>query len=401
MSQSITGNLKILDAQNKTRLLLEGNDGGESYIIVYNKAGKQTFSFAGDRGFTVIGGNGVGGALKILDGENNVQLELEKSSGALVLGRTLVIGNGKNNGFLGINDASGNRTIRMEGEMAGIELGREGLGGALTILNEKKNYAVLMRSVNNKGLLRIGAPTFGGTLLVSGANGNDNIEMDGEGIVRMKGLSVLNFYNPQNKESISIDGRYADINLGGNGNDGDIVIRNKNGVEMIHLDGDACNISIKNKNGAEGILLDGNAGDIKLYGADCAENFEVVAPVEPGTVMCLEEEERLRPCNTAYDKKVAGVISGAGRYRPGVLLGHDPGASDAIKQPLALVGRVMCKVDADIAPVAAGDLLTTSPSLGYAMKAGDLACAPGAILGKSLTSLPSGKGLIPIIVTLQ
>ena len=53
-------------------------------------------------------------------------------------------------------------------------------------------------------------------------------------------------------------------------------------------------------------------GDIRLTNADCAEEFDVCESeqIEPGTVMVLGEEGKLRPSQTAYDKRVAGVISG-------------------------------------------------------------------------------------------
>lgn len=59
-----------------------------------------------------------------------------------------------------------------------------------------------------------------------------------------------------------------------------------------------------------------------------------------------------------------------------------------------------CKVDADIAPIAPGDLLTTSPTKGHAQKA-DPAKAAGAIIGKALGGLKKGKGKIPVLVTLH
>ena len=58
-------------------------------------------------------------------------------------------------------------------------------------------------------------------------------------------------------------------------------------------------------------------------------------------------------------------------------------------------------MDADAAPIAVGDLLTTSATPGHAMKAVDHGRAFGALLGKALASLPSGKGLIPVLVALQ
>ncbi len=60
-----------------------------------------------------------------------------------------------------------------------------------------------------------------------------------------------------------------------------------------------------------------------------------------------------------------------------------------------------CKVDADIAPIEVGDLLTTSPTKGHAQKVTDPSRAVGCIVGKALAPLSSGKGKIPIIVLLQ
>lgn len=60
-----------------------------------------------------------------------------------------------------------------------------------------------------------------------------------------------------------------------------------------------------------------------------------------------------------------------------------------------------CKVDADIAPISVGDLLTTSPTKGHAQKVLDPSKALGAVIGKALGALKKGKGKIPIIVTLQ
>jgi hypothetical protein len=45
-----------------------------------------------------------------------------------------------------------------------------------------------------------------------------------------------------------------------------------------------------------------------------------------------------------------------------------------------------------------GDLLTTSPTPGHAQKAFDLTDTAGAIIGKALTSLASGRGDILVLV---
>ena len=60
-----------------------------------------------------------------------------------------------------------------------------------------------------------------------------------------------------------------------------------------------------------------------------------------------------------------------------------------------------CKADADIAAIEVGDLLTTSPTRGHAQKVLEPGRATGAIVGKALGSLKSGKGKIPVMVLLQ
>jgi hypothetical protein len=144
------------------------------------------------------------------------------------------------------------------------------------------------------------------------------------------------------------------------------------------------------------------AGDIQLVGADCAEAFDITetANTEPGTVMIVREAGKLQQCSQAYDKKVVGVVSGAGDYRPGIILGQQRESLNN-RLPIALMGKVYCKVDADQAAIDVGDLLTTSPTVGHAMKALDPMKAFGAVLGKALQPLAQGQGLIPILLALQ
>jgi hypothetical protein len=76
-------------------------------------------------------------------------------------------------------------------------------------------------------------------------------------------------------------------------------------------------------------------------------------------------------------------------------------ASDRIGALVALIGKTYCKVDASNGAIEVGDLLTVSSIPGHAMKASDPARAFGAVLGKALRPLGSGRGLIPILVALQ
>jgi hypothetical protein len=142
-------------------------------------------------------------------------------------------------------------------------------------------------------------------------------------------------------------------------------------------------------------------GDIRLTNADCAEDFDVSGTdkAEPGTVMVLGNEGALSESQKAYDKRVAGVISGAGDYKPGIVL--DKRQTQGNRQPIALMGKVFCKVDAQYGAIKVGDLLTTSPTSGHAMKANDPHKAFGAVIGKALRPLKEGQGLIPILIALQ
>jgi hypothetical protein len=142
-------------------------------------------------------------------------------------------------------------------------------------------------------------------------------------------------------------------------------------------------------------------GDVILSGEDCAEHFDVVdsADVDPGTVLVVTATGALAPSTTSYDPAVAGIVSGAGGVRPGLVLGQT--RSTAGRAPVALSGKVFCKVDANFCSICVGDLLTTSPTRGHAMKALDRALAFGAVIGKALRPLAEGQGMIPVLVALQ
>jgi hypothetical protein len=142
---------------------------------------------------------------------------------------------------------------------------------------------------------------------------------------------------------------------------------------------------------------------LQLLGADLAESFPVEGgDAEPGTVLVLGggEDGELRVASEPYSTRVAGVVSGANGLDAGVVLSGE--SFDAEGQaPVALSGRVWVKCDATRAPIRVGDLLTTAERPGHAMAATDRERAYGAILGKAMTSLGSGTGLVLVLVSLQ
>jgi hypothetical protein len=141
-------------------------------------------------------------------------------------------------------------------------------------------------------------------------------------------------------------------------------------------------------------------------GSDLSEGFQLGthpdAPPTPGMVVVIDREHpgHLAVSTEAYDRRVAGIISGAGSLASGVLMGQSGSAADG-HYPVALIGRVYCLADASNGAIRPGDLLTTSHVPGHAMRVSDYVGAQGAILGKAMTALESGRGLVLVLVALQ
>lgn len=142
-------------------------------------------------------------------------------------------------------------------------------------------------------------------------------------------------------------------------------------------------------------------------GADLAEQFDIqdhesgLSPT-PGLVVCIDAEHpgELVICGRAYDPTVAGIISGAGGVKPGMVMSQ-AGSKAGGDYPVSLTGRVYVQADATSGPIQPGDLLTSAETPGYAMKVADPEQAQGAILGKAMGKLDQGKGLVLVLVSLQ
>ncbi len=145
-------------------------------------------------------------------------------------------------------------------------------------------------------------------------------------------------------------------------------------------------------------------------GSDLAEPFNVSTlehepntEPRPGMVVVIDPDQpgKLKLSMQSYDRKVAGVISGANGLAPGMVMSAVGNPHVDGDHPVALTGRVWCRCDASHGPIRPGDLLTTADSPGHAMKVSDHAKAQGAILGKAMSSLDQGTGLVLVLVTLQ
>ena len=213
-------------------------------------------------------------------------------------------------------------------------------------------------------------------------------------------------------------GTRAEIGTQGGGT---MVLRNQVAIGTIAMDAEnnfnAGQIEVKQEFGVVGVGIYGNWGDGKgriitdvlqiTGGADLSESFDIGVgaqhdSIEPGMVVSIDPVHagKLVVCGRAYDRRVAGIVSGAGGVEPGMVMGQK-GSIASGEHPVALTGRVYCMADASNGPIEPGDLLTTSNLPGHAMRVDDPARAQGAILGKAMTSLESGRGMVLVLVGLQ
>ncbi len=362
------GSITLRNKDGKATISLDSDTGS---LIGRNKQGQETIILDYAAGDVVVGGASQGGNVIVRTKDGVPTLRLDGSSGKLT-----IRGGDQEDHDISILNNEGEETIYLDGNDAGMAIGGKGKAGEI-IVRDPTGYASLRLgghscTINkthmtiNKGDLKICRQSEG--------TWRNMIVLANDGQIQAR--------NHKGELTVNINGATANIDVGGYDENGDIVVKNASGQKTIHLDG--------------------GAGDILLNNADVAEDFDVTVgseAIEPGTVMVLDDKGALRASRTAYDRRVAGVISGAGCHKPGIVLDKQPTSENRL--PIALVGKVFCKVDAAYGAISVGDLLTTSPTPGHAMRVGDPAQALGAILGKATSCLENGKGLIPILVALQ
>ncbi len=381
------GAVSVRDAAGGEALRL---DGDARDILVKDAAGNPLFHFDSSYGALWLGGQGNEGDLVVRDAANKDRIKLDSGAGDIWVkdaagellfhfdssNAVLSLGGQGNEGDLIVRDAATNQRIKLDGGEGDI-LVQDAAGNPL--LHFDSTYAALYIGGRRSQRVRKGSPVARGNegdLIVRDAANKERIKLDGgEGDIWVKDASGTLLFH--------FDSQYAALYLGGAGNEGDLILRN-----------DAGNQTIK---------LDGGLGDILLSNADAAEQFDLATDAEapPGTVMVLADGGMLTPSTEPYDSKVVGVVAGAGAYRPGIVMDHRESEVDAVRVTISIIGKAACRADAGHGAIAVGDLLTTSPTAGCAMRVADPARAFGAVIGKALTPLAEGTGFVDVLMTLQ
>ena len=365
------------------------------------------------------------------------------SYGELLLNNSLA--NNGNAVTLSANSASGGYlALKNTNGSNRAYLGGLNTGGSLT----------LYQADGNTGVSVLGDSGGAGYISVTGTNGSTRASLDGSdnggGALRLKesdgtetvtltsqGAGALALYQGDGSQGL---GLFANNGTGGggvtvyrdtgafagqltvSGTSGYLGLANSSGINKLYALGSNPSgsqggyLGLINSAGSQTITLDASdaSGNGKITtqvlqitgGSDLSEQFDINAAtgvLQPGLIVSIDPAHpgELALSREAFDKKVAGVISGAGGVKTGMLMGQAGTKADG-KHAVALTGRVYCWVDADAGgAVTPGDLITTSATPGHGMKAGSDARASGALIGKAMSSLASGKGLVLVLVSLQ
>jgi len=345
---------------------------------------------------------GAGGYINLLSEDGGVGLVAEGDSegaGKLTLknadlDNTILLDGdeGDDGGDISISDGV-NTTIELDGKRGG--------GGAGVLLSNSNGTLTISIDADSDDAAQLDLRNAAGTqtLLMDADDGGDagarlrlrdgtmtRFELDAD---NAGGGAWMAMANSGGLNTVTITADYND-------NASQIMLRQGAGVPAVVLYADY------EGSGKSRIVAD--VMEIKA-GSDLSERFDVSSPddnVQPGMVVCIDPSKpgALSISREAYDRKVAGILSGAGGVEPGMIMAQEGSPADG-EHPVALTGRVYCRADASQDPIEPGDLLTTSPTPGHAMKVRDYARAQGAVIGKAMTSLPAGQGLVLVLVNLQ
>ncbi len=320
-----------------------------------------TFPFV-DAGGRLNLHNGVGELrTTVVAAPNGGLLTLYNQSGSISL-QNLVESDG--NGLLSLRDADGTVTVLIEGAEVASD------GAQITLRDAAGVDTVFIDAQEGSGAaLRLADETGAQKIILDAQEGS-------------AGGGVIYLYNNAGVNTIEIDAQETDSASA-------IRLKDSTGITRITLD--------PQRSGGGRVITP----VLEITGgSDLSEQFDIDGDAKPGMVVSIDPtaEGKLFIAHQAYDRKVAGIISGANGILPGMLMGQRGSAANG-DHPVALTGRVYCFADQSNGTITAGDLLTTSAKPGHCMKVTDHTRAQGAILGKAMGTV--NDGMVLVLVSLQ
>ncbi len=260
-------------------------------------------------------------------------------------------------------------------------------------------------SVNSSGVVARSDNSHGLSIPYAKVNGIDIVKADKNGVKVYESNESAIYVQTAGHDGVRVtnanwsgvyvqNAGYDAIRVQEAGQDGLRIFKNV-GRDYIRLGNDANPEFIFNTGG------DAYADSGWFSWADFSEMIEVEGPLtsyEPGDVLVIsnDKDRAVELSSQAYSTSVLGVYS----TKPGFIGSSHPMMEKFDNEiPVAITGIVPCKVSTENGAITRGDLLTTSSTPGYAMKATDPKI--GTILGKALESLETGRSKIEALIILQ
>jgi hypothetical protein len=379
------GNLSLRNTNNSNRAVLSGANSGGS-LTLYQNDGTTGAALSSSGTLSLYNTNN-GLRAQLIGNSSGGALNLYQADGAV---GAVVDGDSGGAGLVSVRGTNGSTRASLDGS--------DGGGGAVRLYENDGTETVSLTSEGN------------GVLVVRQGDGSTGLGLSANNGTGGGGISVYSDTGSFAAQLTVADATRRDGYLGlatgsgatrvyarawnGTGNGGYLGILDAAGTQVITLDSD---VSGSGRIITPVLQITG--------GSDLSEQFDIKDDhdeLKAGMIVCIDPEKpgQLLTSTTAYDRTVAGIISGGGGVKTGMLMGQVGTKADG-KHPVALTGRVYCLVDASNGPIKPGDLLTTSDTPGHAMKVTDHNRAMGAIIGKAMGALESGKGMVLVLVSLQ
>ena len=356
-------------------------DSGSNKVKVSENGG----AFVNLVGATGVSGSGTVNSIPLFTAGTTLGSSLISQSGTSILlpagvslaatasGNNIAFGSPNSGTGMTISGPTTRADVRLDGTIMRLNVGPAGnipsngigIDSTTVTLPAFVNLAATA-SGNN---IAFGSPNSGTGMTISGPSARGDLRLDGTVLRLTAGLA-----------GVGPPGNGIAINTAGN-----VGIGTTNPIAALHVVGTTRSSVVE---------ITG--------GSDLAEKFEFSEEVKPGMVVAIDAKNagKLQLARGAYNRRVAGIISGANNLSAGMTLPDVKIGANGM--PVALSGRVWVYADATKHAIAPGDMLTTAGTLpGYAKKATSHKRAQGAIIGKAMTELKSGSGLVLVLVTLQ
>jgi len=402
VTATILDDLNLLQMSNHTI----GNINGGNGLLTIKGGNSTSSSYNGDA-VTLKAGNGYAGSGSVGTNGGAFTVTLGAGGDGANSGATLIPGYAGGNGsaFV-ITAAAGGKGGDMTQPGGGGTPGAGGNGSVIQINGASGGAGGATTTSNN------GANGGAGSMIqIVGGNGGN-----------ATGITGGTGGNGGNGGTVTIAGGVKGTGGGFGGSDGaigDITFKTSGtgGTTRLNINGNAGTVSVALGSTASTTAVCSSLGNTtsptatSVYelrdcsstpAADYAEQYPVAAGIASGDIVSIGADDvttidgdtikQLVKSSSTYESKLFGIVSDPTKAGDFNSIGYNIDTADN-PMPIALVGRVIVKVNDENGPIAVGDAITSSSAAGVGMKS----TKPGMIIGRALSAF-AGPGAGTIMV---